>query len=59
MKPVRLLKRLGAALAAGLLALGLVAGTASAANADGTSGEINQTENTTAEYSTSTSGEIN
>lgn len=33
MKPVRLLKRLGAAIAAGLLALGLVAGTASGASA--------------------------
>lgn len=40
MKPVRLFKRLGAALAVGLLALGLVAGTASAANAGGSSGEI-------------------
>jgi len=39
-KPVRIFKRLGAALAAGLLALGIIAGSASAANAGG-SGELN------------------
>ncbi len=38
MKPVRLLKRLAAATATGLLAMGLVAGTASAASAN--SGDV-------------------
>ncbi|MCD0445585.1 hypothetical protein LO763_18420 [Glycomyces sp. A-F 0318] len=42
MKPVRLLKKLGAALAVGFIALGLIAGTASAASADGVSGEISR-----------------
>lgn len=52
MKPARLLKRLGAAIAMGLITLGIIAGTASAATAS----EINGTE--TATYTTSTSGEI-
>lgn len=43
MKPVRIFKRLGAALAAGLLALGIIAGSASPANAGGSSGEIAST----------------
>lgn len=34
MKPVRLLKKVAAATAAGLLAFGVIAGTASAASAD-------------------------
>jgi hypothetical protein len=33
-KPVKLLKKLGAALSAGLLALGIIAGAASSASAD-------------------------
>jgi hypothetical protein len=38
-KPARLIKKLGAAIAVGLIALGIVAGTAAAANAGG-SGEL-------------------
>lgn len=50
MKPARIFKKLGAAAAVGLIALGIIAGTTSAAAAAGTSGEAGS-------YSTSTSGE--
>ncbi|MDN3240940.1 hypothetical protein [Glycomyces tritici] len=45
MKPVKLFKKLGAALSAGLLALGIIAGAASSASADvvangGNAGEL-------------------
>lgn len=48
MKPVRLLKKVAAATAAGLLAFGVIAGTASAASADdyvtagGNAGELSR-----------------
>ncbi|THV27650.1 hypothetical protein [Glycomyces paridis] len=61
MKPVRLFKRLGAIAATGLIALGIIAGTASAAAAGGVSGEINSASapSEPVVYSTSVSGEIN
>ncbi|SDD99610.1 hypothetical protein [Glycomyces harbinensis] len=60
MKPARLFKKLGAAVAVGLVMLGIIAGTASAANADGTSGEVNSgTPSTEIIATTATSGEVN
>ncbi|GAA2266823.1 hypothetical protein GCM10009853_020040 [Glycomyces scopariae] len=44
MKPARLFKKIGAAVAAGLIALGLIAGTAYAASEGGGSGEISANE---------------
>lgn len=60
MKPVRLFKKLGAALATGLLALGIIAGSASAANAGGSSGDISANPNSSGDISLSTqsSGDI-
>jgi hypothetical protein len=55
-KPVNFFKKLGAALATGLLALGIIAGTATAANA--TSSEINRAAAATVQFAPSTSGEI-
>jgi hypothetical protein len=44
-KPARILKKFGAAVAAGLIALGLVLGFATAAQSGGGSGEISAVEN--------------
>jgi len=48
-KPVKLFKRLGAALAAGFLALGLIAGTGAAASAN--SSDIGSVDSSAAESS--------
>ncbi|MFG3341856.1 hypothetical protein [Glycomyces sp. NPDC048151] len=60
MKPVNFFKRLGAALAAGLLALGIIAGSATAANAGGSSGDISANPNSSGDISMSaqSSGDI-
>lgn len=60
MKPDRLFKKLGAAIATGLIALGLIAGTAAAASAGGVSGEVSRAGGVSGEVSTAggVSGEV-